>query len=306
MGGGFTMTSRHSLTILAILIWAAVAVTAAPRAFSRHRLVSATPSADFPINGCSDFGTRFDGHDAVYKSEDRSVTKSEASVLDVQADSNGGIYIEGWDKDDYSITLCKAAEAGTDADSILSQIHLTFSSGAVRITAPASNRHWAAHLLIRAPKASAMDVKIHNGPLTLTHVDGNLKVRAENGPVTVSACTGELDLSSQNGPVTLEQNSGKQSIHAENGPVTLTLSGHSWNGAGLEASSQNGPVTLEVPSGYKSGVLLKSEGHSPFECSSSVCSEGRKTWDDDHKMVEFGSGPTVIKVSSVNGPVSVL
>jgi hypothetical protein len=50
---------------------------------------------------------------------------------------------------------------------------------------------------------------------------------------------------------------------------------------------------------------LESEGHSPFQCSSSVCSEGRKIWDDDHKRVEFGSGPTVVRVSSVNGPVSV-
>jgi DUF4097 and DUF4098 domain-containing protein YvlB len=141
--------------------------------------------------------------------------------------------------------------------------------------------------------------------MTLYHVDGNVKVRAENGPVSVTGCTGQLDLSSHNGPVTLEENSGKQNVRMENGPLTLSLSGDTWSGSGFEANTRNGPVTLQVPSGYKSGVILESEGHSPFRCDSSVCSEGRKTWDDDHKRVEFGSGPTVVRVSTVNGPVSV-
>jgi hypothetical protein len=52
-------------------------------------------------------------------------------------------------------------------------------------------------------------------------------------------------------------------------------------------------------------VVLESDGHGPFSCHASVCSEGRKTWDDEHKRVEFGAGPTVIHVSTVNGPVTV-
>ena len=68
----------------------------------------------------------------------------------------------------------------------------------------------------------------------------------------------------------------------------------------------NGPVTLRVPSGYQSGVILESDGHGPFSCRARVCSEGRKNWDEDRKSVEFGSGPTVVRVSTVNGPVSVI
>jgi hypothetical protein len=300
------MISRRVLTFVAMAIWAAVAVTAAPRAFShRHSDSLVAAAADIPSTSCADLTAHFDHRQPVYQSEERSITKSEAPVLRVQAESNGGLYVEGWDKDTYSVTLCKAVEAGPDAGTTLSQIHLSFNSGEVRVTAPESRDRWVAHLLIRAPKAAAMELQIHNGPISLTHVDGNLKIHAENGPVSVTACTGELDLSAHNGPVTLEDNSGKQSVRAENGPITVALSGNSWNGAGLEASTTNGPVTLEVPSGYKSGVVLESEGNSPFQCRASVCSEGRKTWDDDHKRVEFGSGPAVVRVSSVNGPVSV-
>jgi hypothetical protein len=299
------MTSGRSLTFLATLVWASVAVTAAPRAFSRHRSIASASAADFPVTGCSDLGVHFDHSAPVLQSEQRTITKSEAPLLHVQADSDGGLYVEGWEKETFSLTLCKAAEAGPDAEAILSQIRLTFRDGVVRISSPTATGRWAARLLIRAPKDAALDLQVHNGPLTLTHVDGNLKVRAENGPVTVSSCTGELNLSSQNGPVTLDDNSGKQNVQARNGPISLSLSGNSWRGAGIEASTTNGPVSLTVPAGYQSGVILESEGHSPFQCSARVCSEGRKTWADDHQQIAFGSGPTVVHVSSSNGPVSV-
>jgi hypothetical protein len=303
------MTSPRLLTILAIVIWAGVAVTATPRALChRHSANIATSSmsrADSPAADCSDLHIRFDHRDAILQSEERTFAKSEAPVLQVEAESNGGIHVQGWDKDTYSATLCKAAEAGTDADSTLSQIHLTFQNGKLGIAGPSSHERWSAHLLLRAPKAAAIELHLNNGPLSIHGVDGKLKVRAVNGPVTVTDCTGELDLNSHNGPVTLEGNSGKQAVHTENGPVTLSLSGDSWDGPGVEAHATNGPITLSIPSGYRSGVVLESDGHSPFLCGASVCSEGRKTWDEEHKRMEFGSGPTLVRVSTVNGPVSV-
>jgi len=302
------MTSRNALSLVGILVWAGVALTAAPRAIPHHPAAATSSSIarDHDIaESCSDLHIRFDHRDTVMKSEERTITKAEAPTLRVRAEYNGGLQVQGWDQAAYSVTLCKAAEAGADADSLLSQIHLTFQNGELGVSGPSSGDRWNAHLLIRAPKAAAMDLQAHNGPITLRNVDGSLKVRAENGPVTVTGCTGDLDLSSQNGPVTLEGNSGRQSVRTENGPVTVSLTGSKWTGTGLEAHATNGPVQLQIPTGYQSGVILESDGNGPFQCHASVCSEGRKTWDDDHKRVEFGSGPTLVRVSTVNGPVSV-
>ena len=299
------MTSRQALSLVGILVWAGVAVTAAPRAIPRLHAAPAVHGNDFLAESCSDLHIRFDHHDTVMQSEERTITKAEAPTLRVRAEYNGGLQVQGWDEANYSVTLCKAAEAGSDAESLLSQIHLTFQNGEVGVSGPKSGDRWNAHLLIRAPKAASMDLQAHNGPLTLQRVDGNLKVRSENGPVTVTECSGGLDLASQNGPLTLEGNSGKQMVRTENGPVTVSLTGQSWDGTGLEAHATNGPVRLEIPSGYKSGVVLESDGNGPFQCRASVCSEGRKSWDEDHKRVEFGSGPTVVRVSTINGPVSV-
>jgi len=300
-----SMIFRKPLPFVGIAIWSAVVLTAAPRAIPHRHFVVLTLNDERPAISCSDLHIRFDHREAALQSEERTITRSEASTLRIQADSNGGLQVEGWDKDTYSVTLCKAVEAGCDAESLLSKIHLTFQNGEVGVEGPSHSERWSAHLLVLAPKAASMDLRVHNGAMDLFHVDGSLKVRAVNGPITVDGCTGELDLSAQNGPVTLEGNSGKQSVRTENGPVTLSLSGQTWSGSGVEAHATNGPLTLRIPAGYQSGVVLESDGHGPFSCRASVCSEGRKTWDDDHKRIEFGSGPTVVHLSTVNGPVSV-
>jgi hypothetical protein len=302
------MVSRTVVSAIGITVWTAVLVTAAPRVISRHRAehsIETSTHDDAPAASCSDLHIQFDGRGAVMQSEERTITKAEAPTLRVNAESNGGLQVEGWDKDSYSVTLCKAAEPGSDADSVLGQIKLTFSNGVLGVTGPSSHRQWTAHLLVKAPRAAALDLHVNNGPMGLYHVDGNLKVRAVNGPITVRGCTGDLDLSAENGPVSLDENGGKQKVVTRNGPIDINLNGKNWSGAGLEAHATNGPVTLRVPSGYQSGVVLESDGNGPFSCHASVCNEGRKTWDDEHKRVEFGAGPTLVHVSTVNGPVTV-
>jgi hypothetical protein len=299
------MTSYRALTVIAIVIWAAVALTAAPRAFSHRHSVDITSSSDALVTSCSDLHIGFKHHDAVLQTEERTITKAEAPMLRVLAESNGGIQVLGWEQDSYSITLCKAAEAGANADSLLAKIHLTFQNGELGVAGPSTPHRSSAHLLISAPKAAALDLRTNNGPLTLHHVDGSVKVSAENGPVTITDCQGELDLNSQNGPITLEGNRGRQKVHTDNGPLTLSLAGDSWNGLGFEAHATNGPISLRIPAGYKSGVVLELDGKGPYECRAKVCSEGRKAWDNDHKRTEFGSGPTLVRLSTVNGPVSV-
>jgi hypothetical protein len=299
------MSLQKLLTGLAVLVWATVALTAAPSPRSHRSVSSFSAAEDSPVRECSDLHVQMDSRKAVMQSEQRTITRAEAANLRVRGSSNGGVQIEGGNSDSYAVTLCKFAAPDTGAEALLSQVHISFANGELSVSGPNAGHDWSDFLLIRTPKGAAMDVSVNNGPLTIRGVDGALKVHAENGPVSVHDCSGELELRSHNGPVTLEGNSGKQNVSTENGPVTLRLSGTTWNGSGLEAHATNGPLTLEIPSHYQSGVILVSEGHSPFQCRASACSEGRKTWDDDHKRIEFGSGPTLVRLTTENGPVTV-
>ncbi len=296
-------TSRRVLSALSFAGLAiAAAVTAAPTHHRHSRNVSIHD--DGPIADCNALHITFDGRQALVQSEDRTITRAEAPTLRIKADPNSGMQVEGWEKDVYSVSLCKAAAPGADAERLLSQIKLSFQNGELSVAGPPYDDAAATYMLVRAPKAAALDLEVTNGPLSVYHVAGKITARAQNGPVSASGCTGELDLSAQNGPVSSEDNSGRLNLHAQNGPVSVSLRGEGWSGSGLEARAENGPVTLQIPRGYKSGVVVESSGRGPFSCAS-VCSEGRKSWDDDHKRVEFGSGPTLVRLSVGNGPVSV-
>jgi hypothetical protein len=298
------MQLGKALSVVGILVWTAVALTAWPRALPYGHAVAVIVQDEAPAASCSDLRMEFDGREAVGQSEEKTISTAEASPLRIRAHSNGGLQVEGWDTENYSVILCKGADPNGDAQTLLSQIHLNFQSAELTVSGPASHNRWAAHLLVHAPKGAAMGLSAQNGPMSLYHVNGNLKIHTENGPITVLECSGEVDLSAHNGPVTSSGNRGKLNVRTENGPVTLSLNGTTWDGPGLEARAQNGPITISIPSGYQSGVLVESEGHGPFQCQAPVCSEGRKTWEQGVN-IEFGNGPAVIRVSTSNGPVSV-
>lgn len=278
----------------------------APPDWPRHHSLSVSGGHHQPASECADLHIRFDGRAALMKVEERTITKAEASTLRVHPHTNGGVQVQGWDKDVYSVTACKAAaNYEGDAERILSQITLSVHGGEVSTSGPGDESDWTAYLLIFAPKAAAIDLETANGPLSLYGVDGKLTARATNGPISLRDFSGDADIRLSNGPVDVRGSSGNVRIHTENGPVSINLKGRTWNGAGLTADAQNGPVTLFVPSDYQSSFLVESRNYSSMSCKASICDNARKTWDDNNRRIEFGGSPAVIRLSTVNGPVSV-
>ncbi len=315
------MPSRSFGPVLGLIAFSSLlALSAAAR--DRHSRNISTHGNE-PVASCNDLKIEFDGRSAIVQSEERTFSKADAPVLRATGESNGGVQVVGWDKDVYSVTLCKAAAPYADAEKILAQIKLAAEHGEIHVSGPSHEDDWTAFLLIRAPKAAELDLYVNNGPLGIYSVEGKITAKAVNGPITARDCKGQVKLNAQNGPITAEGTSGTVELRTENGPISshdtsgsvdirtqngpidVALSGQTWNGSGLQAHAENGPLTIRVPHGYQSGVVVESDGHAPFSCHANVCSEGRKTWDDDKKRVEFGSGPTLVRVSTVNGPISV-
>src|SRR5260370_26452268 len=93
------------------------------RANRHHHSVSISDGHRHPAADCSDVRIRFDDRDAVLRSEERTMTKAEAPVLQVHPHSNGGQQVVGWNKEAYSVTASKAtARAGAAPGPILSPI----------------------------------------------------------------------------------------------------------------------------------------------------------------------------------------
>jgi hypothetical protein len=283
----------------------AIGLSAAPAA-SRHHSVNISGGHKHPATDCADLRMRFDDRDAVVRSETRTLSKAEAPVLKVHPHANGGTQVVGWDQNNYSVTACKAVAPGGDAERTLSQITMSIENGAVSTHGPSGeDEDWTVYLLIRAPKSASIDLDTMNGPISLYDVDGKLTAHAHNGPISLHNFSGDADITAQNGPISMEGSSGNIRIKTENGPISVDLKGTSWSGAGLSADAQNGPVTLRVPSGFQSSFVLESTNHAPMSCRASICGSARKTWDDEHRRIEYGSSPAVVHLSTVNGPMSV-
>jgi hypothetical protein len=258
-----------------------------------------------PADDCEGLHIRLHEQLPTIQPEEHTISKSEARVLRVHPLRNGGAQVQGWDKDTYSVTACKAA-IGSGAQELLSQIKLTVKDGDVSVTGPSrEDNDWTVFLLIRTPKAADVEVTTNNGPVSFYGVDGKINARATNGPVSVEGLTGEADIAAVNGPISFAGNSGKLRLHTENGPISVDVGASSWTGDGLVADAVNGPLTLHVPSGFQSAFLVEASEHTPMSCQASICSETRRTWDDSHRRIEFGSGSPVIRLSTRNGPISV-
>jgi hypothetical protein len=274
------------------------------RAGRHHHSVNISDGHKRPVTDCSDLRIRFDDEDAVVRAEERTLTKAEAPVLQVRPHRNGGVQISGWDKETYSVTACKAV-ARTAGEGLLSQITMAIENGQVTTNGPADGNDWVVYLLVRTPKSASLDLETMNGPLSLYDVNAKLTAHARNGPISLKNFSGDAEITAQNGPISLEGTSGSVRVHTENGPISVELAGKTWSGAGLSADAKNGPVTLTVPSGYQSSFVVESTNHAPMSCRASICDNTRKTWDDEHRRIEYGSTPATIRLSTVNGPVSV-
>jgi hypothetical protein len=275
--------------------------------WDRNHSMNISNDGHGPISGCSDLHIRFDDRDAVVQSEEHTVSKAEASTLRVHPHVNGGVQVQGWDKDTYSVTACKAASDYNGAAAVtLAKIRVSVQNGEVSADGPSrEDNDWTVFLLINAPKSSVIDLETHNGPLSLYNVDGKLTVHASNGPVGLHGFSGDAELTAQNGPIHIANSSGNIRVHAQNGPISIDLKGQSWDGAGLSADAKNGPLTLYVPSNYQSSFVVESNNRAPMSCHASICDNARKTWDEDNRRIEFGGSPAVIHITTENGPVAV-
>ena len=260
--------------------------------------------SDGPVTSCDQLRVRSWDDREIARSEDRLTLPATSATVQVEAARNGGIYLYGSDRQDFSVLNCKVAmsdEAAT-AERKLQEIKASFDGGRLTVQGP-DDGDWTSYLIIQAPRAASLSLTGMNGPIAVTDISGKVEVHNTNGPFSIRDSSGEISAQIQNGPISYSGNAGDVHLHAENGPISVHLKGLSWNGKGLEAESTNGPLSVKVPNNYGSGVLVQTRGYSPFHCSG--CDGARKDFDDHNKSVQFGNGEPIIRMSTVNGPVSI-
>lgn len=256
-------------------------------------------------DACSDLNITFDERPAARAEQHIDIPRAQVSELEITASHNGGIQVASWDRDDYGVTICKAAGADSEAEAqkLLAGINLARNGGQLSVTGPDDNNQWVAFFLVKAPRGAALNLHSSNGPVSLSGVNGTAKLDAHNGPIQLDSCTGTFTATAKNGPIDMYGESGSYDLKTQNGPISLKFSGKQWQGGEVTASAQNGPVQLTLPTGWQSAFLVEGS-HAPVSCRADVCTTAQTTSEEGLRRIAFGNDPK-IKASSHNGPISV-
>jgi len=258
------------------------------------------------ISSCDDLNIYSDDG-KVARSEEAITAPNSPSGLHLKAGERGGVVVRGSDRGDYAIKVCKAATARDqgDAEVLLRRISVNLRADELVAQGPRDD-DWLVYLIVDAPNNGSLRTETTNGPLSFRDFHGKATVQAKNGPISFKNCSGEINAEVQNGPVSFKGSGGDLHLKAKNGPLSVELAGNAWSGPGLEASTVNGPLSLKLPESYQSGVRVEMSGHSPVRCKAKLCEQANRNWgEEDQKTIQFNGSNPVVKMSTVNGPVSI-
>jgi len=248
------------------------------------------------------------GHDdirTVRRDQTVSVRAPGSGPLRVAASENGGVWVQPSSDGSISAVICEAAgaESEREANAILDQLRIVNEGGELRVKGP-SDHDWYTYIILSVPRGTSLDMSATNGPLELRVVQGTFHLETTNGPIGVSRVSGTVVARATNGPIKFRGHEGDMDLRAENGPVKVSLDATAWSGKGLDAYTSNGPITVVVPEGLQTGVKVESSSNSPWSWKAQANMSHDEDWEDG-RSVQLGKGPVLVRVSTVNGPVSI-
>ncbi len=163
-------------------------------------------------------------------------------MIDVDAGTNGGISVKGWDRDEVRvISKIKVwADTSAEAKEIASQIEIILD-GQIRAEGPQmrGKKSWSVSFEISVPQNSDLKLAAHNGGLSIADVSGEMNFETLNGGINLKNVSGDV-----NGATT-------------NGGLSVDLAGNGWDGSGLKLRTVNGGINLNVADDYAADFSAK-------------------------------------------------
>lgn len=236
-------------------------------------------------------GENWNNGDKVSVKDLRESTVAATGNLTVDGGRNGGVSVKGENRSDVLVRACVQAWGATDAEarSLLSNIRI--ETGSVVKAESSSEENWSVSYEILVPRSTNLDLKAHNGGISIKSVDGNLEFATTNGGVNLSDLAGTV-----RGRTT-------------NGGVNVSLTGNSWRGSGLDVTTTNGGVNLTVPDGYAASFETGTTngGFKSDVAALTVQTEDDKGgWQRSKRVTaSMNGGGAPIKVMTTNGGIRI-
>jgi DUF4097 and DUF4098 domain-containing protein YvlB len=225
--------------------------------------------------------------DQAHHCDIREQTLPGPGHVTVDGGVNGGATVKGWLRNDVLVRAKVETWADDDAQAsaIAGQIHVDTSGGQIRASGPDMPRHagWSVSYEIFVPQTTDVNIKTHNGGVSISDVRGRIQFDAMNGGVHLKRIAGEVNGSTVNGGINVE------------------LAGSSFDGNQFEARTTNGGVTISMPENYSAHIRTETvNGSVRTDFPVTVQGEVKRNLD-----FNVGSGGPLIHVTTTNGGVRI-
>ena len=215
--------------------------------------------------------------------EVRETTLAAGGTLAVDARPNGGIEVNGWDRNEIRLRVMVVATGESDAEAqALAERVQVETSGTVHATGPRGGGRsgWWASFRLDVPREQALRLQADNGGLNLSHL------------------AGDVELNTVNGGLHLDEVGGRIHGRTLNGGIHLELGGSEWNGDGVDLATTNGGVHLELPADYNARLEASTVNGG---VSSDVPLESRSRRNGGKVALELGRGGALLHLETTNG-----
>lgn len=230
--------------------------------------------------------------------------------------TNGGITVEAWDRNEVQVEAIKQVKADSDAKAkeILQKIRIDVQagSGLVRIETrlpkeegglfkllTGNSTNYSVTYKIRAPRDVVAGLHSTNGGVRLVGTRGKAVLETTNGGASVERVAGDIRMRSTNGGLNVVEASGNLDGITTNGGITAHFTEVDGD---ISLSTTNGGVTLKVPRDIRASVdVATSNGSIRSELEVEGGQKGRKSLTGD---INGGGGS--LKIRSTNGGVRIV
>ena len=215
---------------------------------------------------------------------------SDRNLWEVDSGINGGVSVEGWDKDEAVILAkvfvrAKSTErARTLSDQVTINTNRVIEAEIPRLERGNQNKEMVSvSYQLFVPQQSNLILTTHNGGVKVENINGDVEFDVLNGGVKLNNMAGWVE------------------GNTTNGGVEVHLHGDSWEGEGMEVRTTNGGVKLFIPDDYSAQLETSTvNGSMNFEIPVQVKGKVNR-----NVSATLGDGGKTISVHTVNGGVKV-
>lgn len=230
--------------------------------------------------------------------------------------TNGGITVEAWDRDEVRVEAVKEVKADSDARAreILQKIRIDVQASAGQVLIETklpkdegglfkmltgNSTNFNVTYKIRAPRDIVAALHNTNGGVRLVGTRGKAVLHTTNGGASVERVEGDIRMRSTNGGLTVVDASGTLDGETTNGGINAHLT--QVNGD-VTLSTTNGGVTLKVPRDLRASLdVSTSNGSIRSDLEVEGGRRARKSLTGD-----INGGGDMVKIRSTNGGVKIV